>query len=476
MKILVLQLARLGDILMGWPTLRALRRKYPDAEIHLMVRPRFKIAAEGCDAINKIVEFDTASFIEPFTRDGNAVEEASARVTGFIESLRAENYGEVINLTFSPLSSQLVYGIAEEDTVVRGYSRFDDGTLRICDGVSSYFFAQVGPGRNNRIHLTDIFAALADVNLDAEDWRGPATATKSKREGPYIVVHAGASQANKMVPAFLWGRIVKNILKSRPELKVVLIGDAREQTIAEEVSANTGFQCENLCGKTSWNDVVDIVRGADLLLGGDSAPLHIASLTGTKTLNVSVGPVNFWETGPRAAGSVVLRYETADAISAYFVADCAQIMLAGADPQAGFTVQEGVPGYRSADVDEGEFAWSILAGMYLDQPFPVADDMKFLMAVRHLINMNDVVINQLNSIDPFSETLGQLVDRSDQVMQAVGKLVPEADIIVRWLLTEKTRIPPSTPTNVCREMLRLHLKFGEVLKPYDMDLVESKGV
>ncbi len=37
MKILVLQLARLGDIYMSWPMIRAVKRKYPNAEIDIQV-------------------------------------------------------------------------------------------------------------------------------------------------------------------------------------------------------------------------------------------------------------------------------------------------------------------------------------------------------------------------------------------------------------------------------------------------------
>ncbi len=32
---------------MSWPALRALRRLHPEAEIHLLTRPRFEGAVEG---------------------------------------------------------------------------------------------------------------------------------------------------------------------------------------------------------------------------------------------------------------------------------------------------------------------------------------------------------------------------------------------------------------------------------------------
>lgn len=65
MKILVLQLARFGDIYLTWPALRALRRRYPDASIHLLVRERFVAATEGLGAGIDVHVFPTARFWHP---------------------------------------------------------------------------------------------------------------------------------------------------------------------------------------------------------------------------------------------------------------------------------------------------------------------------------------------------------------------------------------------------------------------------
>lgn len=482
MKILVLQLARLGDILMTAPTIAGLRRKYPEAEIHFLARTRFKVAAEAMGGIDKLIEFPTQAFVEPLLDEGQDIATAALPMENFLAGLQAENYDEIINLTFSPASSWIAFAAAGANTVVRGYSRFPDGTLQITDAISSYFFAQVGPGRPNRIHVTDLFAAVADADLAPEDWSIPETPSENAIHGTYIVVHAGASQASKTVAPFLWGRIIKNFLQRHPT-QVVLIGDAKERAACEEIAANTGFQCINRAGETTWGQTIELVRGADLLIGGDSGPLHIASLTQTPTLNVSVGPVNFWETGPRAEGSVVLRYEKSEDLSAYLVADCASRMVKGEAVHAGFLAQTGIPGYAQVEGETNAntntadvFAWQLIAALYLDQDFPVCEDLDFLKAVENLIKMNNVVLDQLNKIDPFDALLAQLVDRADQVMQTVAKMVPSAGPLVRWLLTEKTRIAPSTKSNVCREMIRLHMQFGQVLTRYDMNLMDTKGV
>ena len=66
MKILILQLARLGDLYMSWPAMKALRRQYPTAEIHLMVRSSFKEAMVGNNSVNKIIELNSEKILFSF--------------------------------------------------------------------------------------------------------------------------------------------------------------------------------------------------------------------------------------------------------------------------------------------------------------------------------------------------------------------------------------------------------------------------
>jgi hypothetical protein len=50
-----------------------------------------------------------------------------------------------------------------------------------------------------------------------------------------------------------------------------------------------------------------LLQGLDLLIVPDTGPMHLAAWLGTPTLNLSMGPVHAWETGPAAPGHHVLR-------------------------------------------------------------------------------------------------------------------------------------------------------------------------
>ncbi|MBX3041761.1 MAG: glycosyltransferase family 9 protein [Bdellovibrionaceae bacterium] len=238
MKILVIQFARLGDIYMSWPAARALRRKYPEAEIHLLVRPRFEAATRGLDAVDRIVSFPTAQLLEPLVGATPETEEALRRTAAATDALRNENYDLIVNWTFSPLSSWLVKTIASPQAEVLGYNRHRDGSLLIADDVSAFFYAQVGTDRPNRVHLTDLFATMIDMDLIAEDWQAPRfEASERLLPNAYWVLHPGASETQKRVEPWQWARLIQEYAGFAGEeaLPVVLIGSTEEKSIAQAI-------------------------------------------------------------------------------------------------------------------------------------------------------------------------------------------------------------------------------------------------
>ena len=125
MKILVLQLARFGDIYLTWPTLRALHRAHPGAEIHFLVREKFLGATNGL--ANVIVHtLPTADLL------GGTNGTIESRFTEWLTPIGGE-WDMIVNLSFSPASSYLTDLLRTQKTIVRGYTRHADGFLAIPD-------------------------------------------------------------------------------------------------------------------------------------------------------------------------------------------------------------------------------------------------------------------------------------------------------------------------------------------------------
>lgn len=478
MKTLVLQLARLGDIYQTWPVLRALKRG--GAEVHLLVRDKFKVAAEGNEAIASIWTMDSREILGPLINDKPDIDAAMERIDSLLVRLSTQEFQRVINLSYSPFSSRLTHLLSAPGVDVRGYSRHLDGWLDVVDDASAYFFAQVGPDRQNRVHLTDIFAETAGVILEETDWsRAPqwrephvvaeeVAAVLSSPVRP-ILVHIGASQSEKTYGAYKWLHVIKGLLEAT-DTPVVLLGSTEERAIAQTAGAvSSARRPVDLVGKTSLRDVFELARWARLLIGGDSAPVHIAALTGTPVLNLSFSSVSFWETGPKSAGSRILAFASPQDLASDLVVREALTMLDGNNgDERVIHVRGRLQPYDPPPEKSSSAEWEWLQAIYMGRPFPVPESEACHQGLKRLYQANQLALDQLRRLQsrPGDSIAIGILERFDEIIGVVGRLVPTLNILLRWFQTERVRIGPLPPDEILQRTLALHEKLHEILSLY----------
>src|SRR5262249_10979602 len=120
-----------------------------------------------------------------------------------------------------------------------------------------------------------------------------------------VVCHLGASQSHKVWPAERWITLLNRVVRETGR-EITIVGGKEEFQQAHNIALQVGAGVKVLAGITSFNELLDTIHKAELFIGGDSGPLHAASLAGTRSLNLSVGNVRFWETGPLTPGSRVV--------------------------------------------------------------------------------------------------------------------------------------------------------------------------
>ncbi len=481
MKTLVLQLARLGDIYQTWPVMRALRRA-GGGELHLLARAKFAGAVDGLEAIDRLWTLDARAALAPLVGDALDIEASLAVLDDLVARLRAEGFERVINLSYSPFSSRLTAAVAGSGAgEVRGYTRHADGYLQLADDASAYFYAQVGPGRANRVHLTELFAQTAGVELVEADWAGPATrpeggAVAAKlfsllngARAP-IVVHLGASRPGKTFGSHKWLQVVSGLLE-RTDAPVALIGAAGERALADAVkSSAAGREAVDLVGSTTLRDVFALLAKARLAIGGDSAPVHIAALTGTPCLNLSFREVSFWETGPKSAGSRILAFEAADDLASDVVVREALAMLAGeeGDPRA-IRVAGPIEPYAAGGPFAASAGWEWLQAIYMGRPFPVPESELCVQGLLRLQEANELALEQLAVLGRrglADRTALAILDRFDEIIGAIAGMAPTIGILVRWFQTERIRLGPMPGEELLAKTVSLHAKLRDVLGLY----------
>lgn len=446
MKILILQLARFGDILQTWPTLRAIRRNYPDAEIDLVVRSKFKEAAIHCESVNRIIEFDTRALLAPSFSDNPSevvMQDTLDQLDMFL-SQTEPYYDQIINLSYSPMSSYLNYLLADQTEDLRGYSRFSDGYLSLTDQASSYFYAQVGPGRTSRLHLTDVFAATAGLILEKNDFQPPSFVNESSPESfNSLVIHVGASDPNKNLSRDKWSEIIHQ-LAGHWEGQIYLVG-----TASESLQDFNHFPSHviDMCGRTDFKDLFQLVRNSRGLIACDSMMIQIANLCQVPTLNFSHTSVSFCETGPRIMGSRILKFQNSERIDATEVICVLNEMINGT-----YLFKNTyclVDSYDHEAIvgpfkEKDNFQWELTKALYFESSFPVIDIMSRYKAMAKIQELAGLGMEQVAAIrkKQNSEVAANILNYIDDLMESIAKIEKSVSPVVRWFNTEKLRIGP----------------------------------
>ncbi|MBI3544852.1 MAG: glycosyltransferase family 9 protein [Deltaproteobacteria bacterium] len=321
MKIIIIQLARLGDVIQTLPTVQGLKKQHPGCEITLVTRTTFADAARICPHVDKLVEFPTADVLGPCFNASPDKGESFTRLAGWIaENFLGTKYDLLLNLTFSPSSAYLstLIDAAERRGIVATKDAFG-GPYVIHDPWSQYFFAQVVEHNINIIHLNDLFMRIAGVGpgawpLDIVEPR-PEYAPPAKAEGTMrIGIQLTASTDDKTLNYKVWAEICRVLLSVHETAELVFFGatkdlDAIRAVVEEVVAIAPGLvpgRCHVPASRVRFHENVPWIRSCDWIVAPDTAIVHLASACGTKVIEIPVGRVRPEETGPYGEGHFVV--------------------------------------------------------------------------------------------------------------------------------------------------------------------------
>ncbi len=278
--ILILQLQRLGDLVLTYPLLGWLNGVFPGRPLWVVGEERF---------YSGLMSLSPAATYFPYSE---AVR------------LRPGRYSLVLNLSPRPEAAALAGGLNSE--ALLGPYLAKDGATYIRGNWQLYRASLTSNNRHNLFHWADLNAldVIPGHSILRTAWPGIQSAYKSGAPAR-IGLFLGASAPEKRPDAEFWSQLARIFL--RQGHKPVLLGGPGETDLGRETAQKAGATAIDLCGRFSVTELVDFIRRLDLFISPDTGPMHVAVWAGAPTLNLSLGPVNPWETGPFAPGHHVLR-------------------------------------------------------------------------------------------------------------------------------------------------------------------------
>ena len=303
-KLLVIKPAAYGDIIFASAAIAALRRGYPHAELTLGVSKFFTDLAAGVPGVDRVL--DLGAFGTP-GRFGILDVWRTAR------RLRAERFDLAVVLDRSPKVTVAPWlaGITHRagiDSGGRGFAltvrvRWDRPTHEVdlmLDVVRALGLPVDDP------HLayepSDEQQRYADRLLQEWDLTG---------EAPVVIVHPGGAanpgmvMASKRWPAQRFAELADRLVEEAGA-RLVIVGHGADAPVARQMRVAMKQPAVDLVGQCSIGQLAGLLQRADLYVGNDSLPLHLAVAMRTPVVGI-FGPTDPAINGPyRALGAALV--------------------------------------------------------------------------------------------------------------------------------------------------------------------------
>ncbi|MEW5773208.1 MAG: glycosyltransferase family 9 protein [Thermodesulfobacteriota bacterium] len=277
--VLVLQMQRMGDLILSFPLLLWLQRTMPGHPVWVVAEEMF---------FSQLVPLSPAATYFPWTR-------AAA------QELARHPFSLVVNLSHRPEAAELAGAVAAPRKI--GPVR-ENGATYVRGDWQLYRASLVAANRHNRFHWADLNALdlVPLPEMAATGWPAPRSLdAANQRVGLFV----GASEEAKRPGSWFWSSLCKELL--RRDMRPVLLGGPAEKFLADEIVQMAGGRVLNLAGRLTLSQFAAAGDTLQLMVTPDTGPMHLAAWTGLKTLSLSMGPINSWETGPYQPGHFVLR-------------------------------------------------------------------------------------------------------------------------------------------------------------------------
>jgi len=293
-KVLVVQLWGIGETILTLPSIEALRKKFPKAEINVLTSPRNKdvfFDNKNIDdiAIIKLNSFSVLNFILKNRKKYDLVidmEEylnvsaiisffAGRKVIGYSHGARAKLYTDKVKYNDKQHAAQTFLDLVRVLGIVYDTSKLPQ--LNFSKNDKNYVDKFL---KNNKIQNNDFIVCVAP---------GAAESAKA-RMWPY---DRYAELCDELVDKY--------------KAKIIFTGDVNEIDLIDSVQKNMDNKNStiNAAGKISLNQLFYLISKCDLLIGNDAGPMHIAAAQGVKTIGL-FGPNLPLRFGPYGKGNIGL--------------------------------------------------------------------------------------------------------------------------------------------------------------------------
>ncbi len=301
-RILVRGVNWVGDTILTYPTVQALRRQFPNAKITMMV-PRYLVDLwKTCPDVDDLIPFEKRKGVHSVFEDFRI---------GRLLRRKKFDLGLILPRSFRSAFQVFLAGIP----VRIGYE--DEGrSFLLTHGISR----KKEVLQTHRIHYYQELLRILGIQKDCSPPHLHLR-EQERRDGEAILKAKGLSDGRLLIGinpgatyglAKCWspdrfGELGKK-LSQRWKAQVLIFGKEGEREIARKILKYLGSEGIDLTGQTTLLQLAALLEKCSLLVTNDTGTMHVASAVGTPVVAI-FGPTDPNATGPYGEGHVVVKKE-----------------------------------------------------------------------------------------------------------------------------------------------------------------------
>ena len=256
-KILVIQTAFIGDAILAAGVLESVHKKFPEAELHLLVRNGNESLFENHPYLKKVWVW-------------NKKENKLKNLFGLIGEIRKEKFDWLINLhRFA--SSGLITAFSKAK-ITCGFNK---------NPFSAFYTYkaqhEIGNGKHEVERNFLLLAKYIDGNFSKPKLY-PSDAqyekVKEYQQSTYVCMAPASVWFTKQLPKHKWIELC-NLITDKT---IYLLGSKSDEALCNEIkNSSSNKNIVILCGKLSLLESCALMQKAEMNYVNDSGPLHLAS-------------------------------------------------------------------------------------------------------------------------------------------------------------------------------------------------------
>ncbi len=310
MRILIVKLGSIGDIVHTLPALAAIRKAMPDSEISWVVEHRAAEILRDNPILDRLIEVDTKAL-----RRGLVSGETLRAPRQQLRQLRASAFD--LALDFQGLLKSASIARLSGARRVFGFSK---DSLR--EPASRLLLSKSIPtSKNSHVIRKNLSLARDALGIavpdNPDDFEFPiATSAERQAEardaelltsGPFAILNPGGGWPTKLWSVERFGRLADELWSHHGLSSLITYGPGEAQLAEAVLESSTSGKV--LAVSLSLKGFYELAKRAQIYVGGDTGPTHLAVAAGTPVVGL-FGPTEWWRNGsPRSEDICVERLD-----------------------------------------------------------------------------------------------------------------------------------------------------------------------